>query len=103
VPNPTSALRGLGGLHLFQEISVIPDKEEKDSDVDSPDHEPVDRIGALRIDYLWPVFYLPGLRSLSLFEINTEEAANGLANGLRTSDRVCWKARTIKMNITTAT
>lgn len=60
-------LSRLRELYLSQESSVfLPPQEAVE--------EGIQYANALRLDYLWPVFYLPGLRTLSLFELDTRNA-----------------------------
>jgi hypothetical protein len=82
--SPSPALRELRELHLIREISATPRKSEYDSDEDSDDEQekedPYESSRWLRLDHVWPVFRLVGLRTLSLFDFDTKKTAAMLAN-----------------------
>lgn len=61
------SLRNLKELYLFPEVPVISEKDQK-YDIWSF------HIPPLRFDYLRPVFSLPNLRVLSLYDLNLEKA-----------------------------
>lgn len=72
-------LRGLQELHLFPEPPVAETKIK----FDLADEEPLERYSEwysgkckLLADYVWPTFYIPELRVLSLFDLNAENAAS---------------------------
>ena len=66
---PLSSLSKLKELYLFNEIPAL--------ETVLDDH---DASSCLRLDYLWPVFYLPSLRTLSLFCLNPRKAAEYLGH-----------------------
>ncbi|KAL4779998.1 hypothetical protein BJX76DRAFT_62377 [Aspergillus varians] len=70
-------LHRLRALHLCQETPVDTPRQPEDSEPDSDDEESVSRT-ALRLEYLWPVFYLRNLRALSLVDMDTVRAAGRL-------------------------
>ncbi|KAL4939560.1 hypothetical protein BDV06DRAFT_230930 [Aspergillus oleicola] len=75
----SSALASLRELHLCQETPVDPPSYPEDSDPDSDDEESVSR-EALRLEHLWAVFHLRGLRVLTLLDLDTARAATWLGN-----------------------
>lgn len=74
--NSLHCLSRLRELYLLQELPIVltPARGEYDDTDEDYDEEAVrEEISdaeALRLDYLWPVFYLPGLRTLFLFELD---------------------------------
>ncbi|KAL5339700.1 hypothetical protein BJX70DRAFT_362898 [Aspergillus crustosus] len=69
------ALCALRDFYLCQEPSVDVRKQPEDSDPDSDEEEESSSREALRLDYLWPVFTLRNLRTLSLIDFDTDGAA----------------------------
>lgn len=78
--SPSYCLSRLKEIYLLQELPVIftPPRDEygdTDEDVDEEAvQEEIQDANALRLDYLWPVFYLPGLHTLCLFELDARNA-----------------------------
>lgn len=68
---PLRSLSKLKALYLFHEIPA-PEAET------FPDEDDEDAGSYLKLDYLWPAFYLPTLRTLSLFGLNSDKAAEYL-------------------------
>ena len=72
--NPDRPLRYLSklkALYLFHEVPALETET-------SPDEDDEDAGSYLKLDYLWPAFYLPTLRTLSLFGLNSDKAAEYL-------------------------
>ncbi|RMJ21576.1 hypothetical protein PHISP_07556 [Aspergillus sp. HF37] len=77
------ALRELRELHLSQEDpmdTTVPRDENEEPDEDLDEEQKVRERNALRLDYLWPIFHLPSLRTISLFDVGARRAAEQLGD-----------------------
>lgn len=75
-------------LYLFHDIPVIHRETHENSEVSEEDTDEVEQDKnrfALRLDNLWPIVYLTGLRVLSLFGFYAEKAAVRLGDSTRPS------------------
>ncbi|KAL2871339.1 uncharacterized protein BJX67DRAFT_377118 [Aspergillus lucknowensis] len=75
-------LRELRELHLCQETPVHPpwveSDAESDAEEDSDDDKYSENRDSLRLDYLWPLLRHEPLRTVSLVDLDTKQAANWL-------------------------
>lgn len=77
----SGSLRQLKELYLFSEVPVLVERNsgsECRMRASSPDEQPDDRLAYFRLDYLWPVFYLPKVRNLLLYDLDPTKAAEYL-------------------------
>ncbi|PLB46734.1 hypothetical protein P170DRAFT_428027 [Aspergillus steynii IBT 23096] len=90
--NPSSALCRIEEMYLLQEVPVFPRMPEQDSDEDSEysDEERLDeeldvrrRSSSLRFDGLWPILQLPSLRTIRMYDVDTDKALLRLPSALK--------------------
>ncbi|KAJ5468792.1 hypothetical protein N7475_006544 [Penicillium sp. IBT 31633x] len=77
----SSPLHRLKELYLFAEVPVPTRKSDgsgENSRESSVDNDVDSRLPHFKLDYLWPVFYLPKLRSLLLYDLDPTKAAEYL-------------------------